>query len=218
MLLTMRIGPVVFALSILGAQAQADSQTAAEPTAVTSQPITIVTPHAPVARQIVPMVAPIRRTAPAAAATVAAVPKRAVPEAAATPATSVSGAAPAAKVTAAAAVPVAAATLAPASAPVATPAKSASPAVAAAPAPLAPASAAVASINRAPAKAAPKQPKFVAYTCKLGEDYSVERKTCFTPGVAKSSTSDARHVVKSAASRPPVDMATRSSLGVKPKP
>ena len=36
----------------------------------------------------------------------------------------------------------------------------------------------------APAIIAP-QPKFVAYTCKIGQEYSVERKTCFTPGVTR---------------------------------
>jgi hypothetical protein len=30
---------------------------------------------------------------------------------------------------------------------------------------------------------APGRAKFVAYTCKLGQEYSVERKTCYTPGV-----------------------------------
>ena len=66
----------------------------------------------------------------------------------------------------------------------------------------------------ATAPAAPQT--FVAYTCKIGQEYSVERKTCYTPGVTSATGRVASVRSQSVrASRPAAVSATRSSLGRK---
>jgi hypothetical protein len=185
------------ALAIAMTCSAAVAQTAAEIKPDAAKPALIVTPHAPVARQIEPMVAPVRRVAPGA--TIANAQKPVVT------------AAPA---------PAAVAAKTPASVPLAvstpTVAKLKTPVVAA-PA----AVAVVAASTAASARPAPiKQPKFVAYTCKLGEDYSLERKTCFTPGVKAAGVgSKAEPVSKTAKLQPTksaLDTSGKSALGAKP--
>ena len=192
--------------AIIGSVVPGSAQVQADRAAEAVKTITVVTPHAPVARQIEPMVAPVRRVSPNAVAVSAA--KSAV-------------GAPAAKT--AIPPPIAAASLAapPAAPSTASTLKSAAGSTAAA------AAVPVGRIaTRAPAIMTPAlaatgaptpKPKFVAYTCKIGQDYSVERKTCFTPGVAKAATVEpAKRIAKAAPVTAVIDTIGRSSLGVKP--
>ncbi len=165
--------------TLANAQASAPPSNAVPPTA-----LTVVTPHAPPARQIEPMVAPVRRWTPnAAPATVA---KATVPTPKSAPATP-----PAASLAAVPASPLPATAL-----PAAAPARMPS-AVAAKPA------------------TKNKQQKFVAYTCKQGQDYSLERKACVTQGT-KVSSAPARRAPK-VASKVTLDASSRSALGAKPR-
>ncbi len=190
-----------------GGYSSAWAQSAAESKPDTVKPVLITTPHAPIARQVEPMVAPVRRVAPGAA--VASTPKPAATvAAAAVPAKLPSGLQPASG-----------ASLAPSSTGTAANSKSKGPvaAVATAPSTGAPTAATVA----VPARITPtvKLPKFVAYTCKLGEDYSVARKTCFTPGVKAAGAVKSASASKTANSQPPkaaIESSGRSALGVKP--
>ena len=137
-------------------------------------------PKAPIARQILPLVEPVKRKAPAAVSNLA-------------PGLKSAGAAATPRVTAAVK-PVARTKIVTVAPPATQPA--------------APAVAQPATI------AAPRQ--FVAYTCKLGQDYSVERRECFTPGVTtaagvgkKASQKAGRTTLARAAAEP----GKRSSLG-----
>lgn len=137
----------------------------------------------PVARQIEPMIAPIKRAMPGA-------PKRVVPSTAAA-------------LTASIGLP------------------NASPPT---PAPTAISVASTPVILRAPTPIVarpnpPKQPKFVAYTCRIGQDYSLQRKACVTAGAAKAvgAAASASPPAKPKQAITTIDQANRSALGLKPK-
>jgi hypothetical protein len=172
----------------------------------------VVTPHAPVARQIEPMVAPVRRVAPGA--TVASAPK----PAAAVATVQAAGKAPAgpqlAITSSFAPTAVSAAPIPKVKGPVAS-----VPPPASVPAASAITATPVAVARTAPATVKVTQPKYVAYTCKLGEDYSVQRKVCFTPGIKTAAVAaKASPAAKTAKlqPKPALDTAERSALGAKP--
>ena len=156
----------------------------------------------PVARQIEPMVAPVRRVSPNTAKAIApAVPPRAVPQSAtllAPPAAALS------------ATPQTTTAIAPTvnspSAPriVSGVAKAIKPVVRL--------------LEPVRSGVATKAAKLVAYTCKIGQNYSLERKSCVTPGVSRvARTQQPSRASKSTQARAPIDTSTRSSLGLKPK-
>ena len=191
---------LAFTVALIAMAVPASSQTtapsAAPPVEATAAPATPARP--PVARQIVPMVAPIKRVLPSVAA-IPAAPKKILPSVAATP--------PAATVVQASA---------------ATPAAPALPLTAKPAASIpAPATKVAAPPKAAPVMAATtRQPKFVAYTCKLGQDYSVARKTCFTPGVTSATVTGTKAATTKTAgatanAKPPIDLTSKSSLGAK---
>lgn len=154
-----------------------------------------------VARQIVPMVAPIRRQPPSNTASLAPLLKRAAPPAM-KPATSTVAAKPSFAVPVAASAVLAAPKAATTATTVAASVSSAKPAAAA-------------------PTAAPAAPKFAVYTCKLGEDYSVARKACFKPGVTVATGPEDRNARAKAAkvaAKAAKDTGTRSALGAKRKP
>ena len=182
--------------------APTQAQTVSSTPQVPPTALTITTPHAPVARQIEPMVAPVRRVSPNAAIA----PKAASSATASAPAASVP--VPSAATAAAMTSPTAAAGAAPPP-----PSAVATTATKAAPPPHKNGQTTNAARATLPAPAGVKPHKLVAYTCKIGQDYSVERKICFTPGV-KSAAAPVRRA-KLAPSKTTLDPTARSALGVK---
>ncbi len=152
----------------------------------------------PVARQIEPMVAPVRRSAPKQVAS----PAYVVPPSsaqglvqAAAPAVAASKApAPPAQQQAATPTPNQVAT-----SPIIT--KSTSPPA------------------QALAQSVAKTPKIVVHTCKLGQDYSEKLKACFTPGVTARAATKVANAARSARNKlgASIESATRSALGAKRK-
>lgn len=157
-----------------------------------SKAIMIVTPHAPVARQVEPLVPPVKRAKPNGSVATAPA-KKAVPVAEA----------------AKSGVPIASSS-GNALAPSAPDAAIAKPATAT--------SVTQNAANIAVPYPAPTERKFVAHACKLGDEYSVGRKTCFTPGVKRASTSKVVHEkTQTARNKTSIDQIGRSALGAKPK-
>ena len=189
----------VLALMATLVSSAASAQTTAAPAVNAPAQPTVSMPKPPTARQIEPMVAPVRRVQPS---TVAATTLQRP--------TSASGLAAAPQ---AAPAKTTASKSAPATAPVAAQAS---------PAQAAPVAGTVAKTTGVTVAAAPPKPtakpKFAAYTCKIGQDYSEKLKACVTPGVGKVS-STVRGAVKTARAKigGALDTGLRSSLGVKPK-
>lgn len=153
----------------------------------------------PLARQILPMVGPVRRSKPGTVTgTVAVAPTPPRPPA---PITTRSPVAPAIAPSLASAALNVAAPIPPPKAP-------------AAAAPTLP-PAAAANIKATPAA----RPKFVAYTCRLGQDFSLERQACVSATNQRPSASatTARKVARAKPSKAPFDATDRSALGAKPK-
>jgi hypothetical protein len=170
---------------------------AAQQVAPANMPISI--PKPPLARQIEPMVAPVRRVAPKAVP----VQQYAAPVATTPAAPSVAASAPVAPAVTG---PVAAT-------------------LAAAPTVAVPA-AAIAAKAAAPQKTAAVVPaqKVVVHTCRIGQDYSDKLKSCVTAGAAKSvaavksGVSKVASAVSKASRKRPVfvtEGSTRSALGAK---
>lgn len=174
---------IAFVASVAAVPASAQTTTPAPLSAPSVVPQQSDQRRLPVARQIEPMVAAIKRAIPGA-------PKRVVPLTAAALTTSNTPPSP----------------ISPTPAPTAT-AIVAAPVILRAPTPI------VARPNP------PKQPKFVAYTCRIGQDYSVQRKACVTAGATNSITTapSAKQPAKPKQAVTTIDQANRSALGLKPK-
>ena len=149
----------------------------------------------PLARQILPMVEPVRRSKPGTVAVAPMPPKPAAPIATRSPVT-----------------PTIAPPLVSAASNVAAPV----------PPPKAPAAAAP-TVNPAVAaniKATPAaRPKFVAYTCRVGQDFSLERQACVPAANQRPAAiaTTARKVARAKPPKAPFDATDRSALGAKPK-
>ncbi len=188
----------------------------AQGTAPSPGPAQSASARPPVARQIEPMVAPVRRSAPKQMAS----PNYVVPPA------SAQGLVQAAAPVATAVAPKGATT------PVAQAQAQAQPqaqpqgqaAIPAATSPITTKSTLtpVQATAQAQAKATPptKTQKIVVHTCKLGQDYSEKLKSCFTPGVTARAATKVANAAKSARNRfgASIESVTRSALGAKRKP
>jgi hypothetical protein len=182
------LGLVGLAAATVGAAAQGTAPSSGAVPGVTARP--------PVARQIEPMVAPVRRTAPKQVASPAYVVAPANAHGLQAAATNKAVAAPPV-------VQVQAPTPAPgpaATSPITT--KSTPPPV------------------QALAPSASKTPKIVVHTCRIGQDYSEKLKSCVTPGVTSRAATKVANAAKSARNKlgVSIESVTRSALGAKRKP
>ena len=205
---------------MLSALAMMCVMTAGDP--VLAQIIETLPPKAPIARQIVPMVPALQRRPPASAgANLVAGAKRVTAAVAGQRvATGPAKAAVTASVT-----PVARRrAVAVVAAPVPPPSLVLAGSQALQPAAQVTAGTTVAAAAPAAAPAAASG-KFVATTCRVGQDYSIERRTCFTPGVTVASSGKAkarqaagRKALARAAAEPGHRSALGSALGSRRKP
>lgn len=170
--------------------AQTTGQTAAQTAGQNSPAIPTPGIRPPVARQIEPMVAPIRRVTP----------KQATAPVKSTP--------------------VAVATVPSQATAIAAPASTPAPTQVSSPQQVLQQTAPSAKSKRPPAGQAlaqppSKTPKIIVHTCKIGQDYSEKLKSCFTPGVTSRVTNAAKSARNKIGSS--IENVTRSALGAKRK-
>ncbi len=188
------------AFMVTGIAGLTHAQTPPNATTLAAKPTIIVTPHAPVARQVEPLVPPVKRVKPNAVA--------------ATPTARKSSPVAAAVASPSPAVPANANSLAPDAAKAATTAPP-PPAVAK----TAPTNSLTIHSAHAVVAHPPTKQKVTATACKLGEAPSAVSKPCVVPGVAKVASTKPVRAKKTtqAQAKTPLDLTGRSALGATPK-